>query len=39
MQAFWSVLFPLSLGYNNWDATVADMMDIGPLCYTYAKLY
>jgi hypothetical protein len=20
--------FPLSLGYNNWDATIADMIDI-----------
>jgi tyrosinase len=31
--------FPLSLGYNGWDATVVDMMDIAPLCYTYDRLY
>jgi tyrosinase len=31
--------FPMTLGFNNWDATVADMMDIGDLCYTYDNLY
>jgi tyrosinase len=31
--------FGLSLGYNGWDARVAEMMDIGPLCYKYDELY
>lgn len=31
--------FPLSLGFNNWDAVIEDMMDIRPLCYNYDKLY
>lgn len=31
--------FPMTLGYNNWDAKVADMMDIRDLCYTYDRLY
>lgn len=31
--------YPLSLGYNNWDAKVEDMVDIAPLCYTYDALY
>lgn len=31
--------FPLSLGYNNVEAKVSDLMDIRPLCYTYDKLY
>lgn len=31
--------FPLSLGYNNRDAVVADMMDVGKLCYEYDRLY
>jgi tyrosinase len=29
----------MSLGYNNRDATVTDMMDIGSLCYAYDELY
>lgn len=31
--------FLLSLGYNNWDKTIEDVMDIGPLCYSYDELY
>ena len=34
-----TLAFPLSLGYNNWDATIANMMDIRSLCYAYDKLY
>jgi tyrosinase len=31
--------FPLSLGYNGWDAVISDMMDVRDLCYSYDKLY
>jgi tyrosinase len=31
--------FPLSLGFNGWDAKVADMMDIGRPCYSHDGLY
>ncbi|KAI4678830.1 hypothetical protein J4E81_010558 [Alternaria sp. BMP 2799] len=31
--------FPLSLGYNGWDAKISDVMDIDDLCYSYDELY
>ncbi|KAH6875060.1 hypothetical protein BKA58DRAFT_437055 [Alternaria rosae] len=31
--------FPLSLGYNGWDAKISDVMDIRDLCYSYDELY
>lgn len=30
--------FPLSLGYNGWDAKISDVMDIDDLCYSYDEL-
>jgi tyrosinase len=31
--------FPLSLGANDREAKIADVMDISSLCYTYDNLY